>query len=182
MICTLYDAHGRCAPFDYAAQGHHGFLSSIFHKRSDATVDYVLRVPAGVNIDLSTVNGPVSVAGTSGDVRVETVNGEIQIAARQGSLKLNTVNGSVSAVLDSISAAGDVSLHTVNGSVTAVLPPQLDGRVSFETVTGNIKTGFAVTAEGPTNPKHMSGIIGAGGARRIDLSTVNGSVSLMKHS
>jgi DUF4097 and DUF4098 domain-containing protein YvlB len=164
------------------AQGRRGFLSSVFHKRSDASIDYIVRVPAGVNLDLSTVNGPVNVAGTSGEVHAQTVNGEIAIAAREGSLKLNTVNGSVSAVLDSLQPAGDVSLRSVNGSVTAVLPPLLDGTVSFETINGKITSGFPITATGPVNPKRMFGTVGSGGAHRIELSTVNGSVSLMKHS
>lgn len=182
VVCTLLDSRGRCTPEDYAAQGRRGFLSSVFHKRSDATVDYVVRVPAGVNIDLSTVTGPVKVAGTSGDVRAQTVNGEIAIAAREGSLKLNTVNGSVTAVVDSLTPAGDISIRSVNGSVTAVLPPRFDGSVSFETINGKITSGFPVTATGPVSPRRMFGTVGGGGAGRVELSTVNGSVSLIKHS
>ena len=92
------------------------------------------------------------------------------------------MNGSVSAVLDSLTPAGDISLRSVNGSVTAVLPPRFDGSVSFETINGKITSGFPVSASGPVNPRRMFGTVGTGGARRVELSTVNGSVSLIKHS
>ncbi|HEY7877928.1 MAG TPA: DUF4097 family beta strand repeat-containing protein [Gemmatimonadaceae bacterium] len=181
-ICTVYAAGADCNPDNYSGRHDRSVLSSIARKTSDASVDYVVRVPAGVNIDLGTVNGPINVAKTSGTVKAETVNGDVEITAHQGALELNTVNGSVTVALDTLPATGDITMHSVNGSITAVLPPQLDGTVMFQTVNGRISNGFPVTSIGPTNAKRIAGSVGAGGVRRIELSTVNGSVTLMKHA
>lgn len=182
-ICTVSNVSDSCTPNHYSNRGeHHGLFSSIFRPHSDARVDFVVNVPAGVNVDLGSIDGSVRASGTSGTVDAKVVNGNIEIASHQGALDLITVNGSVTAALDTLPATGDISMKSVNGSITAVLPPKLDGTVSFETVTGKISNGFQLTTDGAMSTRHLTGTVGAGGPRHIDLSTVNGSVTLLKHA
>jgi hypothetical protein len=180
-ICVLNRRGDSCSADNNSdADRHHSLFMSRGH--SDARVDFVVNVPAGVNVDLASINGPVQSSGTSGTVEAKVVNGDINIASHQGALDLVTVNGSVSAALDTLPATGDISLKSVNGSITAVLPPQLAGFVNLETVAGTVSNGFAVTSDGPVNPRHLSGTIGTGGTRHVDLSTVHGTVTLLKHA
>lgn len=180
-ICVLYHAGDSCSPDNNSDNDrHHGLFSSRSH--TDARVDFVVNVPAGVNVDLASINGSVQASGTSGSVEAKVVNGDINITSHQGSLDLVTVNGSVTAALDTLPATGDISLKSVNGSITAVLPPQLTGFVNLETVAGSVSNGFAVTSDGPANPRHLTGTIGTGGTRHVDLSTVHGTVQLLKHA
>lgn len=181
-ICAVYHEGDSCNPNHYPNSERHGLFSSIFGEHSDARVDFIVNVPAGVNVDLGSINGSVSASGTSGTVDAKVVNGDIDIASHQGALDLVTVNGSVKAALDTLPATGDISMKSVNGSVTAVLPPKLDGTVDFSTVTGHISNGFQLTTNGPISTRKLSGTVGAGGSRRIELSTVNGSVTLLKHA
>lgn len=179
-ICVLYHAADSCSPDNSSDNDrHHGLFSS---RRTDARVDFVVDVPAGVNVDLASINGSVQASGTSGSVEAKVVNGDINIASHQGSLDLVTVNGSVTAALDTLPATGDISLKSVNGSITAVLPPQLTGFVNLETVAGSVSNGFAITTDGPANPRHLTGTIGTGGTRHVDLATVHGTVQLLKHA
>lgn len=179
-ICAVNQPGGSCTPNHYSNNEHHGLFS--FRKHTDARVDFVVNVPAGVNLDLGSIDGSVRASGTSGTVDVKVVNGDIEIASHQGALDLITVNGSVTAALDTLPATGDISMKSVNGSITAVLPPKLDGTVSFETVTGHISNGFQVTTDAPVSSRRLSGTVGAGGSRHVDLTTVNGSVTLLKHA
>lgn len=180
-ICVLYHGGDSCSPDNNSDNDRHrGLFSS--HSRSDARVDFVVNVPPGVNVDLASINGSVQAAGTSGAVEAKVVNGDINITSHQGALDLTTMNGSVTAALDTLPATGDISLKSVNGSITAVLPPQLTGFVNLETVAGSVTNGFAITSDGPANPRHLSGTIGTGGTRHIDLSTVHGTVQLLKHA
>jgi hypothetical protein len=180
-ICVLYRAGDTCSPDNNSSDRHHGLFSSRGHS-SDARVDFVVDVPASVNVDLASINGSVQASGTSGSVEAKVVNGDINIASHQGSLDLVTVNGNVTAALDTLPATGDISLKSVNGSITAVLPPQLAGFVNLETVAGSVSNGFAISSDGPVNPRHLSGTIGTGGTRHVDLSTVHGTVTLLKHA
>ena len=180
-ICVLYRAGDSCGPDNNSPNDrHHGLFSA--HRSSDASIDFVVNVPPGVNVDLASINGSVQASGTSGSVQAKVVNGDINVASHQGALDLVTVNGSVSAALDTLPATGDISLKSVNGSVTAVLPPQLTGLVDLETVAGTVSNGFAISSDGPANPRHLTGTIGTGGTRHVDLSTVHGSVQLLKHA
>src|SRR6185312_7323259 len=159
---------------------HHGLFSA--HRSRRAGIEFVDNVRDGPHVDLASINGSVQASGTSESVEAKAVNGDINVASHQGALDLVTVNGSVSAALDTLPATGDISLKSVNGSVTAVLPPQLTGLVDLETVAGTVSNGFAVTSDGPVNPRHLSGTIGTGGTRHVDLSTVHGTVTLLKHA
>ena len=180
-ICVLYRAGDSCSADNNSdSNRRHGLFSS--GSRSDARVDFVVDVPPGVNVDLASINGSVQASGTSGSVDAKVINGDINIASHQGALDLVTVNGSVTAALDTLPASGDISLKSVNGSITAVLPPQLAGFVNLETVAGTVSNGFAITSDGPVNPRHLIGTIGTGGNRHVDLSTVHGTVQLLKHA
>ena len=180
-ICVLYHSGDDCsADQSSRSSRHHGLFS--FHSSSDAQTDFVIDVPPGVNLELANVSGSVQASGTSGTVDARVVNGEINVASHEGALDLVTVNGSVTAALDTLPATGDISLKTVNGSVTAVLPSALNGFVSFETVTGHISDAFTATSNGAPSTKKFDGTIGTGGSRHVTLSTVNGSVSLLKHA
>lgn len=181
-ICAVYHKGDDCSQKRYSSSGNHGLFSGLFGQHSDARVDFVVNVPAGVNVDLGSINGSVRASGTSGTVDAKVINGDIDIASHQGAMNLLTVNGSVTAALDTLPPTGDISMETVNGSVTAVLPPKLDGTVDFSTVTGRISNGFQLTTDGPTSTRKLSGTVGAGGSRHIKLSTVNGSVTLLKHA
>jgi hypothetical protein len=48
----------------------------------DVEIDYVLKVPPSVALDVSTVNGRIATRGTEGETEASTVNGTIDIETR----------------------------------------------------------------------------------------------------
>ena len=180
IICTMLADGGTCSPRDYStgAQRHwwriFGSSSS-----SDARVDYVVHVPAGVKLDVSNIVGSVHVDGADAAVIAHTINGTVHASTTHGPVVLSSVNGSIFAHVDTLADSGAISATTVNGSVTAELPPQLDGNVDASTVNGHITIDYPLTRTGETSSRHVSAMLGAGG-REIRMGTVNGSVTLKK--
>ena len=76
---------------------------------------------------------------------------------------------------------GPLSFKTVNGGITVELPASVAADVHAETVNGGIETDFPLTVKGKCVGRRIDGTIGAGG-RRLELETVNGSITLRKAS
>ena len=182
-VCAIWVRRGgRCGDERYRPRPPRILaMFSLFKRRTDMNASLDVAIPAGVDVDATTVNGRVVVTEASGDVKAETVNGEIRASTMGGALELSTVNGSIRARAASLAKDAEVKLHTVNGSVSADLPQVLDADVQLETVNGRISTDFPIEISGKAERNSLRGTIGQGG-RRIELKTVNGSVELRREA
>jgi Putative adhesin len=145
---------------------------------NDVTVDFTVRVPAGVRFTGRTVNGDVTAERLDGAVAVKTVNGDIEFST-SGPGTASTVNGSIRASLGSTAGNEPLVFKTVNGSVSVVLPADASANLKASTVNGSISTAFPISVSGTVNPRRLNGTIGSGG-RELAIETVNGSVTLRK--
>jgi ribosomal protein S28E/S33 len=175
-ICALWEA--READCDDAGSYRQNRI-----RKNDVAVRFLVRLPRGVRLDASTVNGEVEIDGVSAPVDANTVNGRIIVRTAMGPINASTVNGSIEATMEALSG-GDVELETVNGSVTAALPAKLAAMLDAETVNGRVDTDFPVQITGKISPRHLRGTIGTNvraGATdlpTLKLSTVNGSIAI----
>jgi hypothetical protein len=174
-ICALWDKESTCDE-DSGEHVHHHHWD---HDDNDISVHFTVRLPAGVNIGVSSVNGDVSVDGATAQVRVRAVNGSVNASTTGGPVDATTVNGDVEAHMATTGDAHDLNYSTVNGSVTVTFPAKLDADVDLSTVNGSVSSDFPMTLEGHIDPKRLHGTIGAGGLR-IHASTVNGQIELRK--
>jgi hypothetical protein len=183
IICTLYRQAEDCSlDGNSGGNGKGGFNPlDLIRGGSHTSVDYIVRVPPGVKVDIGTISGSIGVADVTSAVKAETANGKVQVATRNGPVQASSVNGDVSVAIDSLTYPGDIEIATVNGSVTAQLPASLQANLSMETVNGRVSSDYEVTGNDTSTRKEISGLIGGGG-RRITLETVNGSVTLRRGS
>jgi hypothetical protein len=144
----------------------------------DVEVNFTVHVPVGVDFMGHTVNGGIDVNSLSGNVEVYTVNGSIDVST-SGYAEATTVNGDIDAVIGNSNWDGMLEFETVNGSITVALPDGIGADVTASTVNGAIDTDFPLTVQGRFSHRRLSGSIGGGG-ERISLTTVNGSVSLLR--
>jgi len=180
VVCTMYGSGGDCSPTRYSAR-RTGLLSFFNRVKTDATVSYELRVPPGIRVDLSTVNGDIDASGSGAAVIARSVNGDVSAHATQGPVTLKTVNGDATVTLDAPGDSGGISLKTVNGSIRAELPAQAAAAVDLSTVNGSLRSDFPIATSAGGSSRHLQGVIGAGAAgRKIELKTVNGSVTLSR--
>ena len=173
-ICALYppgrrDRENECLPGGKGRNSSHD---------NDVTVEWTVKVPRGVVFAGRTVNGDVEARGLTAEALARTVNGSITVETTSWA-DASTVNGSISARLGRTGWQGDLDLTTVNGRITVDLPASAAMEVDASTVNGSMSTDFPLTIRGRWGPRHMSGTVGSGG-RRLNLSTVNGSMELRR--
>ncbi|MFI0241067.1 DUF4097 family beta strand repeat-containing protein [Streptomyces sp. NPDC016845] len=140
-------------------------------------------VPAGIAVTVTARNAGIDAAGLSGPLDLTTVNGDVTVAdsgADDASLRLVTRNGSVHTTSVRASALG---VRTVNGDVTldCATAPR---RVSARTVNGSVDVavphdapGYRVDATTDNGRPAITLPDAAGGSSRtMTLATVNGDV------
>ncbi len=79
LVCALFSEGSRCDE-----SGIHTDRRTRWNDRNDVSVRFTVRVPDGVRVDLSTVNGGVEVTGVSNEVDARTVNGSITARSAGG--------------------------------------------------------------------------------------------------
>ncbi len=162
---------------------------------SIANVEIIVNTPSPKNLNLSTVNGRVtvnemegSISSSSvngnisiydhkGDIESETVNGSISISNAYGALKGETVNGSINANVLEIGEY--INLSTVNGSIKLNVENLENVEVKVETVNGNISIEELQKPMRRLSLKRRSAYFVIGnGSKKIDIETVNGSIKI----
>lgn len=172
-ICALWNAAtSECgAGGVYRMKGGKG-------GHGDVAVRFLVRLPEGVRLDASTVNGNVTVSGTEGALTLETVNGSVSVDGVIGSVTASTVNGGITADVLDLAGASELALETVNGSITASLPPDIDAQLEASTVNGKVQSELPLQIMGKINPRSIRATLGSGGMP-LRLKTVNGSVTIV---
>lgn len=174
LVCALWHENSECDERGYRTRND----DSRRNRNNDVSVEFTVRVPAGVKLDVSTVNGGLAIRGATDQVEAHTVNGGIEAESSGGPVNANTTNGDIEVRMGN-SGTRDLSFETTNGSVAVYLPEPLDAEVDLRTVNGRVGSDFPLTVSGRINPRSIRATIGRGG-RRVELRTVNGSVELRK--
>lgn len=155
--------------FRYPGRGGRNFNTQTTYQRERVTVtsrndrdavtlyvDFALRVPAGVSVDIDNNVGDVGAAGLEGDLRADTGSGRVSARSIIGDVYVDT-------------GSGDVEVDDVTGNVTAdtgsgeVLINNVRGDVSADTGSGDVR---------------LTGVE----ARRIEADTGSGDVMLERVS
>lgn len=156
-----------------------------------AHVSFEIHAPGNLRFDGETHNGPLYVAGVTGDVHVVTHNGPARVMSSSGNLYVRTHNGPIE-VKD---AVGDVHVITHNGPLNV---GSGEGRLHAETHNGQIVAAYTgddvtlATHNGPivadfsqcaaldgTITTHNGGvnvIVGENTSSDLDCRTHNGSI------
>lgn len=172
-----------CAIWNEATCDENGYHSRRRNRHddddNDVEVQFTVRLPRGVNVDVGTVNGSVDVRGATGEVDASSVNGGVDAVSEGGPVTATTVNGSIRASMRNL-GSGDLEFTTVNGSITVELPENLNADLRMTTVNGTLSSrDFPLTVSGRFSPQNLRATIGKGGTR-ISFTTVNGNVELRK--
>lgn len=119
----------------------------------NCSIDYGVRVPSDVAVEIETTSGDIEVTGTTGAVKVTSTSGGVDLADLTGPVTARLTSGDLttdnlsSTTLDTEVTSGDVRLHfdvvprsvaarVTSGDVT-VLVPAGDYRVDVDTVSGD---------------------------------------------
>jgi DUF4097 and DUF4098 domain-containing protein YvlB len=155
-------------------RGEHHF--TFFSFGNETKVDYDIRVPASVALDLRTVNGRIATNGVDGEMKAVTVNGRVNIDTPGSSeVEAHTVNGRIEARF--ARSFQGATLKTVNGGVTAVLPLTASFTGDFSQVNGDIEAAFPLNIHSHPGSRRVSGEVN-GGRYELRITTVNGDIKI----
>jgi DUF4097 and DUF4098 domain-containing protein YvlB len=147
------------------------------------SVSFVLSAPRHTDLAIQAVNGPIGIAGISGQITATTTNGPISLAEVGGNVRARATNGPLSIVLTGSSWEGEgLDAETRNGPVSLAVPDGYSAELDARTVNGPFRLGIPVTVQGELPAGRVRSIkapIGAGGAP-IRVATTNGPLSIEK--
>jgi hypothetical protein len=135
--------------------------------RDPVVTHFVLKVPRGTSLEVSTVNAEVKTSGVAGSQEVSVVNGSVSLKGSRGEVEVSAVNGEVELAPE---ALADTEVSTVSGAVKMKLPRGAGANVEFSSVGGHFN-GRAVSL-GSTEQRYGNG------EHDVDVSTVSGSLDI----
>ena len=143
------------------------------------SVHYSIRLPGSADLRISTVHGPVEVAGISGEVEAQTVNGSLRLTGQRGSVNAKTVNGRIDCQLDSFDEGEKHSLRTVNGRVRLTLGPEASGQVDARAINGRVIVELADLEHLDTPSRRRKNVRVGDGGGECRVRTVNGTIHVL---
>jgi DUF4097 and DUF4098 domain-containing protein YvlB len=161
--------------------------------RMGGVVDYVLTIPAAMDVQLDGMFADVNIEGTRGQIKVATIEGNITVKGGGDDLQLQTINGKIVVQgargrLDLRAVSEDIEVSDVQGDVVAesvsgdILLARIDGRrVDAQTVSGDVRFDGPFRPNGSYNLLTHSGDITVAIPENADVSiqtaVANGDVS-----
>ena len=149
-------------------------------------IEWTIKVPKGIVLDLRTTNGGVRLNDLSNDIHAKTTNGGVKgVNITPGVIEASAVNGGVEFALASpLDATDSVDMETVNGGVELALPSESKASISARCVNGGVRVdGLEIAKEEQQNDferrRRLTGTMNGGGAK-VNMSTTNGGVRLIR--
>ncbi|HEY5492510.1 MAG TPA: hypothetical protein VIK25_15060 [Gemmatimonadaceae bacterium] len=114
LVCAIWEKRNtRCDEDGYSSHGGDSWFDR--DRDNDVSVEFTIRLPKGVKLDASTVNGGLSIEGATAQVKARTVNGSVTSEdfpiTVQGRFDRRRISGKIG------KGGPELSVSTVNGSI-----------------------------------------------------------------
>jgi hypothetical protein len=141
-------------------------------------VHYFVRVPAGVEVRMKTVNGAIELTGLRGRVEAETTNGGVVGRGLSGPVVAETTNGGLDLDIDELAEDG-VRLSCTNGGIKLRLPRTAKATIAAQIANGGIDFGdLPLQVVGRQSRRRLDAQLNGGGPK-IEIDGTNGGISLI---
>jgi len=148
-------------------------------RREGWSVSYRISVPRQFDVDLSTVNGGISIEDVNGDIEFNATNGGVSLIEVGGDVRGRTTNGGLKIHLSGDQWEGEgLDVRTTNGGITFVIPDDFNADLESATTNGSLSVDFPITVSGRIDRK-LSTQLGSGGPL-LRAITTNGGVTIKK--
>jgi hypothetical protein len=153
---------------------------------SGLQIEWTVKVPKGVVLDLRTVNGGVRLNGIANEVHAKTTNGGVHGEKIDASvLEATAVNGGIEiALAKPLESSDSIEMETVNGGVSLELPNESKATIEARCVNGGVRVeDLDIKREEQANDferkRRLSGTMNGGGAS-VKLNTTNGGIHVSR--
>ena len=152
-------------------------------------IEWTIKVPKGVILDLRTTNGGVRLNNLTNEVHAKSTNGGVRgVNIDPTIVEASTVNGGIELELTTpLETSDSIDMEAVNGGVTLQLLPESKASIEARCVNGGVKVeeGLQIKRDdeeqGPGHEferrRRLNGTMNGGGAH-VRMSTTNGGVHL----
>jgi len=151
-------------------------IFGIFNRAQPCKVDYDVTLPAGGDLQVSTVSAAQELHGLQGKFQLSTISGNIHLVSLQGDLQISTISGNV---YTTDLQTGKLNLSAVSGDIDVA--GSVSGTVEANTVSGQIHLD-APLGTGPYSFRSVSGDVSwkmpAAAPFTLELHTVSGDLSV----
>src|SRR5688572_404673 len=158
------------------------------HETYEYTMDFTLKIPASVNLLVSTINnGDIIIENIKSVVKAHNINGSIRLHNLMREAEASTINGDVDVEYVQ-NPQKNCRFYTLNGDINALFQKGLAASMGFQSFNGSLYTNINHLEHLPVvveKKQHEKGTkykindnqfkIGAGGAY-LDFETFNGNV------
>jgi hypothetical protein len=153
---------------------------------SSHEIQWTVKVPKGIIVDLRTINGGVRLNNLSNEIHARSTNGGVHGERLDAHIiEASTVNGGIEIETITPLAAGDsIELEAVNGGVGLMLSPDSKASIDARCVNGGVHVedlSIKRPDEGNQNDferrRRLTGEMNGGGAK-VSMNTTNGGVRL----
>ena len=150
-------------------------------RRQSISVELVVYLPSRADLEIETLNGPLSVYNVSGQLHLSTQNGPLSLDAVGGNVHARTQNGPLTVSLTGNRWQGEgLDAEAVNGPVTLMIPERYNAELETGTQNGPVDIDFpvTVTVQGRMT-RQINTVLGSGGPP-IRVVTRNGPLRLTR--
>lgn len=144
---------------------------------NDASVDYVITIPEGIELEIENINGDITSDKLNNDVKINLIHGKVDLDKFTGKLECEIINGSFTGHIDSTNG---LDVNTVNGGITLFLNNYINASVKAETSNGKITEENLQFNNTYKEKGEFKGKLGSGDEKvNINLETVNGKIKMI---
>jgi DUF4097 and DUF4098 domain-containing protein YvlB len=110
------------------------------HEMYDHTMDFTVKIPAALNIIVSTINnGDIVIENVKGAVNANNINGSIRLTNLTREAEASTINGDLD-VIYAQNPQRNCRFYSLNGDINASFQKGLAASMSFESFNGSFYT------------------------------------------
>jgi len=157
-------------------------------------VNLDIEVPMKTRLEVSVVNGGITVDGVDSEMEINTVDGGITVTNVGGSVVAHAVDGRISATITRVAPQAPMAFTSLNGDIDVTLPPAVKANLRLRSDQGDVFTDFDVQLTASANAgkterngravrvdinRSISGTVNGGGPD-FELRTFDGNVYVRK--
>ena len=159
------------------------FPRSSKFKSTNTRVDFEVKVPKSkgmVFMALKSGSGKIEVRDYNGWLVADSSRGESKFVNVKGHLYARSLSGSIYAEIDQSHDGSQMRFDSISGDIQVTAPPDLNALVAMKSASGDLETDFPIEIhQRRYRERTANGKLGSG-SQMIWISSVSGSVSLMK--
>ncbi|MGH9733552.1 MAG: DUF4097 family beta strand repeat-containing protein [Candidatus Acidiferrales bacterium] len=141
-------------------------------------IDLTISVPVHTSLKLSSVNGgDIVVDGVDGEMDVSDVNGAVTLNHVSGNSVVHALNGRILATFNRVNQK-PMAFSSLNGDIDVTFPADLKANLNIRSDRGDIFSDFDVQLQAAAPKQVVEGSEGHGGKYRVKIDkTVHGAIN-----